>query len=86
MTAHERRIHLDLREIFEEAYLLVLPFLDPVQGFGRQPLIRQAYIRIHETYPELTPQEVAILVPALQRVYHVRTYSCAMPARASAKT
>lgn len=72
MSQQEGRRHVQLREIFEEAYTAAIPFLDPAQGFAGQPLIRHAYIQLHEMFPALSQQEIAILVPALQRTFAER--------------
>lgn len=72
-NSDERRRHLHLRDIFEDAYTFCLPFIDPKQGWGNQAMTRHAYVALHEKYPELTLQEVAILVPALVRVFGERS-------------
>lgn len=68
-----RRVHAYVREIFEEAYVLVLPFIDPKQGWGGQPMTRHAYPALKEAYPRLAMQDLAILVPALERVFKERS-------------
>jgi hypothetical protein len=72
MAEIEQRSDTQLREIFEECYQKVLALLDPEQGLLGQPMIRQVHIQIHEAYPMLKLQEVAILVPALQRAFYER--------------
>lgn len=69
----DRRINTYLREIFDEAYVLVLPFIDPQQGWGGQPMTRHAYPALREAYPKLAMQDLAILVPALERVFKERS-------------
>lgn len=69
----ERRAHFHLRSIFEEAYILALPFLDPKQGWGGRPMTRHAYPALHEAFPQLTAQDIAVLVPALERVFAERS-------------
>ncbi|HEY3326065.1 MAG TPA: hypothetical protein VGK14_02720 [Novimethylophilus sp.] len=68
-----RRVHVYVREIFEEAYALALPFIDPKQGWGGQPMTRHAYSALREAYPRLAGQDLAILVPALERVFRERS-------------
>lgn len=68
-----RRRHHHLREIFEDAYSFCLPFIDPKQGWGNQPMTRHAYVALHERYPELSMQEISIMVPALVRVFNERS-------------
>jgi hypothetical protein len=61
-----------LREIFAEAYVIALPYIDPARGLYNQPLLHHAYVILAETYPFLTQQELALLVPALECVFHGR--------------
>ena len=68
----ERRTNSHLRIIFEEAVELTAPFFDSAQSWGDTPLIGFAQVTIRETYPNLTPQDVDILLSALQRVYTER--------------
>ena len=75
MGQEEKRQYLHLREIFESCYILALPFLDPSQGIGGVAIVRHAYLRLHESYPELTDQDLSLLVPALERVFHERSLS-----------
>ena len=56
---------------------MCLPYIDPKQGWGNQPMTRHAYVALHEKYPELTIQEVSILVPALVRVFNERSKQAA---------
>lgn len=72
-----RRRHLHLREIFEQAYQMCLPYIDPKRGWGNQPMTRHAYVALHDKYPELSIQEVSILVPALVRVFNERSKQAA---------
>jgi hypothetical protein len=61
-----------LHEIFAEAYVIALPYIDPARGLYNQPLLHHAYIILAETYPFLTQQELALLVPALECVFYGR--------------
>lgn len=65
----ERRRHQKLREIFEEAYIMVTPFLDPKQSWGNKPMLHTAHVAIHERYADLSLEETNILLNALQRIY-----------------
>lgn len=71
----DRRRHLQLREIFENAYRVALPFIDPGQGWHGQAMTRHAYPALKEVFPNLTMQDLAILVPALERVFKARSAS-----------
>lgn len=68
-----RRQHPHIRNIFEEAYEIALPFIDPKQGWGGQAMTRHAYPALMEAFPALTMQDLAILVPALERVFKERS-------------
>ncbi len=68
----ERRVHAYMRDIFEEAYVIALPFIDPQQGWQGRPMTRHAYPALKEAFPRLDMQDLAILVPALERVFHAR--------------
>lgn len=72
-TSAERRQHLDIREIFDEAYQIALPFLDPALGFGGKSLEHHVYVVVHEAFPVLTQQQMAVLVPALSIMFHERS-------------
>lgn len=62
-----------LKEIFDEAYLIALPYVDPAQGLGGSAYTRHAYIVLRERFPGLLPQCLSILVRAIERVFNVRT-------------
>ncbi|MDR3323114.1 MAG: hypothetical protein LBS89_02805 [Zoogloeaceae bacterium] len=65
----DRRQNHELRQIFESAYLLVEPFFDLSQG---QPLEYLAFQRLRENYPDLSHEEVHVIVTASRRVYGER--------------
>lgn len=68
----ERRHNFKLRSLFAEAYARAEPCLDPKQTWGRVPLEHLAYRMLREAYPDLSPQEVRLLVCASVRVYRQR--------------
>ncbi len=72
-AAGDRRQSHQLRTIFEEAYIMVLPFIDPAQGWGGQAMSRHAYPVLKEAFPALTMQDLTYLVPALERVFKERS-------------
>lgn len=67
--ARDRRKHHRVREIFEEAVDLIAPFFDPANTWGNRTLDHLAYRSLRETYPDLSMEEVHVLVVAAQRVY-----------------
>lgn len=66
---HERRRNLGLREIFDTAYAMVEPFLDPDHGWAGHTLEHLAFRVIRENFPQLSGEEVHTLVVAAHRVY-----------------
>jgi hypothetical protein len=65
----ERRKYHRVREIFEEAYELIAPFFAKENRWGNATLDHLAYRVVREQYPELSFEEVHILVVASKRVY-----------------
>jgi hypothetical protein len=66
----ERRTHLHIREIFEEAYRLAYPMLASEQSAGSTHFLR---VVLHDSFPDLHLQDVAILTVAIERVYRERS-------------
>jgi len=69
----ERRVHHDLRIIFDTACVITAPFFDPKQGWGSSALTIYARQELRERYPELTQQEVAILFSGVER-FHITSH------------
>ncbi|MDD5300460.1 MAG: hypothetical protein PHD65_08200 [Gallionella sp.] len=65
----DKRIHAHLRVVFETACQITAPFFDPAQGWGGKPLTLYARQALHEKYPDLTQQDVALLFSAVQRFH-----------------
>jgi hypothetical protein len=65
----ERRKYHRVREIFEEAYELITPFFAKENRWGNATLDHLAYRVVREQYPELSFEEVHILVVASKRAY-----------------
>ncbi len=63
----DRRSNNDLRLIFDKACEITAPFFDSSQGWGGSSLTMYARQALHEAYPELTQQEVAILYAGVAR-------------------
>lgn len=68
----DRRRQSSLRDVFEEAYLLISPFLDTTNSWDHKPLTRFAQLALREKYPAMTPQDAVILLSALRRVFTER--------------
>lgn len=65
----ERRQNVGLRATFEEAFSLIEPFFDPVQGWAGRSLAHLAYRIVRENFPVLSADEVHVLVVAAHRAY-----------------
>ena len=71
-TIAERRQNTKLRELFEQAYESIVPFLDPTQTWSGAPLEFLAFRMLREAHPELSVLEVRQLLSASVRVYKAR--------------
>ncbi|OGT00025.1 MAG: hypothetical protein A3H99_09275 [Gallionellales bacterium RIFCSPLOWO2_02_FULL_59_110] len=71
--ADDRRVHGNLRPIFEQACRITAPFFDPKQGWGGMSLTMYARQVLRETFPDLSQQETAILFSAVQRFHKTPT-------------
>lgn len=70
----ERRNSAHLREVFEHACQITVPFFDPAQGWGGKSLTMYARQALREAYPDMIQQDVAILFSAVQR-FHRDSFS-----------
>lgn len=66
----DRRANPQLRTIFIEAYDVLAPFFDPSNTLGVGGHEHFAYRALREQFPQLSIQEVSILVTAAKRVFH----------------
>lgn len=64
----ERRTNHQLREIFDQAYRIATPLLDPNLS-GSTHFLR---ITLHDAFPHLHQQDIAILCVAVERVHRER--------------
>ncbi|MCX7143915.1 MAG: hypothetical protein NT123_23310 [Proteobacteria bacterium] len=58
-----------LAQIFGDVFLLVEPFFDPDNSWGGQPLEHLAFRALREQYPDLSGDEIIMLIAAVRRVY-----------------
>jgi hypothetical protein len=65
----DRRRYTQLREIFDEAYERISPFFAKENRWGNATLDHLAYRVVRENYPQLSFDEVHVLVVACHRVY-----------------
>ncbi|MCC4116463.1 hypothetical protein LLG90_13965 [Aromatoleum toluclasticum] len=68
----ERRSHQHVREIFVEACELITPFFARENRWGNSTLDHLAYRVLRDHYPELSFEEVHVLVVAAHRVHSSR--------------
>jgi hypothetical protein len=66
----ERRANPEIRQIFVDAYEVLEPFFDPRNQWAGRSHEHLAYRALHERFPQLTPQQVQILVEAARRVFN----------------
>lgn len=67
----ERRTRQNLRALFDHAYRVAFPLLDPKQS-GPSHFLR---VVLHETFPDLHQQDIAILSVSIERVFRERSKS-----------
>jgi len=70
---NERRTRPHLRDVFEEAYRIAFPLLDSKEidhTAGQTHFLRMV---LHDTFPGLHLQDVAILSVSIERVFRERS-------------
>ncbi len=67
--AGDRRVHHNLRPIFDKACEITAPFFDSKQSWGGASLTMYARQTLRDAFPELTQQETAMLLSAVLRVH-----------------
>lgn len=67
-TVEQRHYHR-VRAVFEEAFELCRPLLDPRQGIAGQALTHHVPLRVKEHFPDLTQEEVLVLSIALRAAW-----------------
>ncbi len=65
----ERRQNPEIRARFVEVYDVLEPFFDPANAWAGHTHEHLAYRALHERFPQMSPQEVQILVEAARRVF-----------------
>ena len=71
-TDPERRQHHRLRAIFEEALDIVEPFFLPENQWSHHGLDHLAYRTLRERFPDMSFEEVRVLVVAAKRIFDAR--------------
>jgi hypothetical protein len=65
----ERRRFSELRGIFIEAYDVMQPFFDEANNWAGHTHEHLAYRALHERFPDLSAEQVFIIVAAAKRVF-----------------
>lgn len=71
-TGAERRSNPYMRSIFERAYEIAFPLLDPKQNLRTTGSAHFLRVVLHDAFPELHQQDIAILSVAIERVFRER--------------
>lgn len=65
----ERRKSPELRSVFLDAYDVVRPFFDEANSWAGQTHEHLAYRALHERFPDMSFDQVTIIVTAAKRVF-----------------
>lgn len=65
----ERRTDTEIRALFVEAYDILEPFFDPANNWAGHGHEHLAYRALHERFPQLSGDQVFIIVDAARRVF-----------------
>jgi hypothetical protein len=65
----ERRVNQRLRERFVEIYDILEPFFDPANSWAGHTHEHLAFRALHERFPDLSGEEVLVIVIAAKRVF-----------------
>lgn len=65
----DRRVNAHLRVAFESACRITAPFFDTENSWGSSSLTMYARQTLREAYPDLTQQDLAILLSAVLRFH-----------------
>lgn len=68
----DRRVNAELRTVFDTAYTIIEPFLDPAAGWGGRSLEHLAYRVLRGNFENLSPDQVKAAIAAAHRVYITR--------------
>lgn len=71
-TGTERRTHSNLREIFPRAYEIAVPLLGQATTSYSSGSTHFLRIVLHDAFPNLHQQEIAILSVSIERVFRER--------------
>jgi hypothetical protein len=69
----ERRTHRHLRDVFENAYRVAYPLLGSSQTLPNAGSAHFLRVVLHDAFPDLHLQDIAILSVSIERVYRERS-------------
>jgi hypothetical protein len=67
-SGDDRRSNPELRTMFVEAYDIILPFFDQANNWAGHTHEHLAFRALHERFPDLSGQQVLVIVTAAKRV------------------
>lgn len=67
--SEDRRANPRVREMFVEVYDILEPFFDPANSWAGHMHEHLAFRALHERFPDLSGEEVLIIVTAAKRVF-----------------
>ena len=68
----ERRTNQHLRDLFDYAYRVAYPLLDSRQAYSKEGSAHFLRVALHDSFPDLHPQDIAILSVSVERVFRER--------------
>ncbi len=71
----DRRSNPELRDIFEQAYALIKPFLDPHSSWGGHAMEHLSLRTVRDHFPQLSAEQAHVVVVASARVWRERQAS-----------
>ncbi|OIR18200.1 hypothetical protein GALL_15270 [mine drainage metagenome] len=69
----ERRSNLHLRDLFEYAYRIACPLLESGQTVSNAGSAHFLRVVLHDSFPDLHPQDIAILSVSVECVFRQRS-------------
>ena len=63
----DRRVNLHIRAVFDSACRVTAPFFDPKDEWGGQAHTMYARQALHDAFPDMTQQDIALLFAAVRR-------------------
>ena len=68
----DRRQHHRVRAVFKDALAMIEPFYAPENQWGSHSLDHLAYHALRDHYPDMSIEEVHVLVMAAKRLFNAR--------------